>query len=184
MTIEIPVPTGTGPDSVEPNPFMLHFHLMGRREPTVGWMTATTIEHYDSPLTETEFEELACLLLDQFATHVGLTHSDSTPIRKEDRKPFKATVQLVPRSGAYRQVRVECETTDVSKHGLAIVVKFPVSQAAADLWLSSHDEPIPVRLLSSRKRSKEPGFTVGLQTIDGSPLPAELLRDAGLDTVE
>jgi hypothetical protein len=177
LTVEIPVPTGAG-DAVEPNSLLLHFHLLARHEPSIGWMAATTLEHYDSPLTAAEFEEAACVLLDEFATAVGLRHATNVRMRDGDRRPFKAAVQLVPRSGAYRQVRIDGEIQDVSPRGMAVVVKFPMSEAAADLWLSPEQEPIPVRLLYHRPRVESGDYTVGLKTLDGQPLPDDLLNRA------
>lgn len=163
--------------SVEENPLILTFSLLERRDEKLGWMCVVDVEHVDSPLSETEFEEAACLLLDDLATQLKLQFVADAPTRREERKAVRASVALVPRAGAYKQMKVTCTAVDYSQHGLGVAAQFPLSAAAADLFLKARDEPIAVRIVNLRPQVGVDGYVVGLTTEDGMPLPDDVLRE-------
>jgi hypothetical protein len=155
----------------------LIFDLLDRRDKELGWMAVVGVEHFDSPLTEEQFEEAACLLLDDLATQLKLQFVADAPTRREERKPVRATVAIVPRNGAYKQMKVTCTAIDYSQHGLGVAAQFPLSTAAADLFLKARDEPIAVKIVNLRPQVGVDGYVVGLTTEDGQPLPEDVLRE-------
>jgi len=163
--------------NADENPLTLTFDLLDRRDKELGWMAMVGVDHFDSPLTQEQFEEAACLLLDDLATQLKLQFAADAPTRREERKPVRATVAIVPRNGAYKQMKVTCTAIDYSQHGLGVAAQFPLSTAAADLFLKAREEPIAVKIVNLRPQVGVDGYVVGLMTEDGQPLPEDVLRE-------
>jgi hypothetical protein len=164
-------------ENVDENPLTLTFELLERRDKQLGWMAVVGVEHVDSPLSESEFEEASSMLLDDLSTQLKLQFAADAPTRREERKAVRASVAIVPRTGAYKHMKVTCTAIDYSRHGLGVAAQFPLSAAAADLFLKAREEPIAVRIVNLRPQVGVDGYVVGLTTEDGKPLPEDVLRE-------
>jgi serine/threonine protein kinase len=164
-------------ENVNENPLTLTFELLERRDKQLGWMAVVGVEHVDSPLSESEFEEASSMLLDDLSTQLKLQFAADAPTRREERKAVRASVAIVPRTGAYKHMKVTCTAIDYSRHGLGVAAQFPLSAAAADLFLKAREEPIAVRIVNLRPQVGVDGYVVGLTTEDGKPLPEDVLRE-------
>lgn len=163
--------------NADENPLTLTFELLERRDRELGWMAVVGVEHVDSPLSQAEFEEASGMLLDDLATQLKLQFAADAPTRREERKPVRASVAIVPRNGAYKLMKVTCTAIDYSQHGLGVAAQFPLSAAAADLFIKAREEPIAVRIVNLRPQVGVDGYVVGLTTEDGQPLPEDVLRE-------